>query len=111
MGEQVHRELPAVAGSTEHPVARDDHVVEEHLGELVDAVHGAQRPDGDPRGVHVDEERRDPGVARRGTGEQHAPGGVLGEAGPHLLAADHPGVAPGNRPGGEGCEVAAGTGL
>ena len=57
--QQVDRQLPAVAGIAEHAVARHHHVVEVHLTELVDAVHGAQRPHRDTRCVHVDEEGRD----------------------------------------------------
>ena len=103
--QQVHRQAPPVAGMAEHPLAGNDHVVEEHLGELVDAVHRAQRPDGDPRGVHVHEKRGDAAVARGDAGEQHAARRVLGQARPDLLAGDHPGVAARGRPRAQRREV------
>ena len=48
---------------------------------------------------------------RAGAGEQDAAGGVLGEARPHLLAVDHPVVAPLLGAGGQRREVAAGAGF
>ena len=95
--QQVVGQLPAVAGIAEHPISRHHHVVEVHLAELVDTVHRAQRAHRDAGGVQVDEERRDAlmlgGIGRTGPGEQDAPLGELGEAGPHLLPVDHPVVA------------------
>ena len=93
VGQQIHRELPAVAGVSEHAIGGDHDVVEVDLAELVDAVHRAQRAHVDARGVHVDEERRDRLVfvaPAPGAGEQDAAVRVLREAGPHLLAVDHP---------------------
>ena len=43
IGQQIHRQLPAVAGLAEHAVGGHHDVVEVHLAELVDAVHGPQR--------------------------------------------------------------------
>ena len=77
----------------EDAVGGDDDVVEEHLGELAHAVDHLERCDGDPRRVHVDEERGDAAVARLGgpgAREQHAAVGVLRQARPHLLAVDRP---------------------
>ena len=57
------------------------------------AVDHLDRRDGDPRRVHVDEERGDAAVARLGrpgARQQHAPIGVLRQARPDLLAVDHP---------------------
>ena len=78
------------------------------------AVHGLDRPDGDARAVHVDEEGGDPPVGRlgrAGAGEQDATVGVLGQAGPHLLAVDAPDVAGRVARQDERGQVAAGTGL
>ena len=111
VGEQVRRHPPAVPRPPEHPLAGNDHVVEEHLGELIDPVHGAQRPHGDAGGVHVGQEGGDPAVARRGAGEQDAAGRVLGQARPDLLPADYPVVAAGHRPGDQRRQVAARTRL
>ena len=68
----------------------------------------------DPRRVHVDEERGDapvPRIRRSRAREQHAAVGVLGQAGPDLLAVDHPGrrragVALGHGAAAQGREVA-----
>ncbi len=95
VGEQVHGERPALALLAERAVEGDEHVVEEHLRELLLAVHGLDGPDGDAGGVHVDEEGGDAPVGRferAGPGEQDAPLRVLGQAGPHLLAGDPPAV-------------------
>ena len=50
-------------------------------------------------------------VSGCGAGEQHASGGELREAGPHLLPVDDPVVAVLDRPGGQRCQVATRAGL
>ena len=64
VGEDAHGHGPAAVQLAEHPVGRDHDVVEEHLGELELPVEHLERRDGDPRRVHVDEERGDAPVAR-----------------------------------------------
>ena len=111
VGQQIHRELPTVAGVSEHAVGGHDDVVEVHLAELVDAVHGAQRAHVDAGTVHVDEEGGDAGMTGSGPGQQNAPRRVLGEAGPHLLPVDHPVVTTLLRAGRQGRKVATRAGL
>jgi len=95
--QQIHRKSPAAAGLAEHPARVDHHVVEVHLTELVDIMHGAQRAHGDARGVEIDEEGGDRlvvgSVRVAGSGQQDAAVRVLGETRPHLLAVDDPLVA------------------
>ena len=109
-GEQVHGHRPALAFVAERAVDGHGDVVEEDLGELGGAVHGLDGPHRDARAVHVDEEGGDPPVGRlgrAGAGQQDAAVGVLGQAGPDLLAGDPPDVAVAGGPAGQGGQVAA----
>src|SRR5262249_61342111 len=88
VGQQVHGHRPALALLAERPVHRNEHVVEEHLGELLLAVHRLDGPDRDAGRIHVDQEGGDAPVGRfgrAGPGQQDTPPGVLGQAGPHPL--------------------------
>ena len=81
---------PGVLGADE--LGRgDDHVVEEDLAEVRLAGRLPDRADVDARRAHVHQEVRDAVALRRvgiGAGQQQAPVGVRGTAGPHLLAVD-----------------------
>ena len=95
-GEQVHGHRPALALLAEGAVDGHGHVVEEDLGELRGAVHGLDGPHLDAGAVHVHEQGGDAPVGRlggAGPGEEDTAVGVLGQAGPHLLAGDPPDVA------------------
>ena len=114
VGEEVHGHGPAAALVTQGPGERDEDVVEEQLGELGTAVHGADRPHRDPGGVHVHEQGGDPPVGRLDgscPGQQHTAVGVLGQARPDLLSVDAPAVVGAVGPAGQGGQVAAGVGL
>ena len=87
---------PGVLGSDEVRDAGITHVVEEHLAEVRLAGRLADRPDVDARRAHVEQEVRDAVALGRvgiGAGEQQAPVGVRGAAGPHLLAVHDVAVA------------------
>ena len=113
-GEQVHGHRPPLAFLAEGAVDGHGHVVEEDLGELGQAVHRLDRPHDDAGAVHVDEQGGDAPVGRvgrPGAGQEHATVGVLGQAGPDLLAGDPPDVAGARGPAGQGGQVAAGARL
>ena len=63
VGQRLADDRPALADAAEHGVGAGPHVVEEHLVEVVGAEHRADRPHGDARRVHRDEEHRDALVA------------------------------------------------
>src|SRR5918996_4059627 len=114
VGEEIHGDRPTLALFTDGAVEGDEHVVVEDLRELLLAVHGLDGPDRDAGRVHVDEEGGDAPVGRfegAGPGQQDAPLGVLGQAGPHLLAGHPPAVVGADGAAGERREVAAGARL
>ena len=89
--QDVAEALPLLADQV---LRRHFHVVEEHFGAVV-VHHGADRPDGEAlaqRLAHVDQEDRQALgallglLARRGARQQQHQVGMLGAAGPHLLA-------------------------
>ena len=86
-----------------------------HLAELLgDPVDHLQRPLLDAGLAHRHRERRDALVLRHvvvGAGEEQAPLGVVGVAGPHLVAGEHVLVAVAVGPGAQRGEVGAGVGL
>ena len=89
MQERRHRDLPAAADLAEEVLRGDAHVGEEDLVELRLARDLAQRPHLDARRMHVDDEVREPCVARRlrvGAREEDAEVGEVRERRPHLLA-------------------------
>ena len=105
---------PALTPLADQVAGGKPDLVEEDLVEGVGAGHVDQRADGDPGSVHRADEVRDPLVlrARRARcGPAGSRVGLVGVAGPHLLALDHPLVAVELGPGGQRRQVGAGAGL
>ncbi|MCY1431249.1 hypothetical protein D9M71_472130 [compost metagenome] len=93
-------------------VVGNEDVVQEHLVEVVFAEHVVDRPHGDARGFHVDQELREAGVAvllvARGGAQQGDHVVVaLGAGGPDLLAGDAPAAVDLLGAGAHGGEVGA----
>jgi hypothetical protein len=51
---------------TDQVLGRHDHIVEEHLAELVIAGNRLDRSDPDPRAMQIDQQEADAGLARLG---------------------------------------------
>ena len=103
---------PAADLAETEPVGHT-HVGEEHLVEVPAAVHGPQRADVHA-GADVEHEEgqaRVLGNVRVGTREQDRPVRDVGEAGPHLLAVDHPLLAVPCGRGAQIGQIGAGVGL
>src|SRR5690349_2815999 len=93
VGERRVRDRPALRLGADEVLAWYEHVLEEHLVELLAAGHLAQRTYGDARGLHVADEVADALRLRRRrvrSCEQDAPARELGVARPHLLPVDDP---------------------
>ena len=92
MADHRHGQRPAVARPADHLVGPNNRTVEFHLAEFGgDTVDHAQRALLDAGLVHGDDERRDalvPRHVRVGSGQQQAPVGNIGVAGPDLVAVD-----------------------
>jgi hypothetical protein len=110
VAEEVLGHGPALA-FFEHQVRhRHLHLVEEHLVHLTLPVHEHERPHGDARALHVDEEERNPFLLLRGRVGPHEaedPVGVVRERRPGLLALDDIVVALARRARLEGREIRA----
>ena len=110
-----HGEGPALAGLADHVGGGHPGLVEDHLAELPgDPVDHLQRALLDARLVHADGEGGDAlvlGDVGVGAGEDEAPVGEVGVAGPDLVPGDDVVVAVADRPGAERGEVGAGVGL
>jgi hypothetical protein len=94
--ERRSRDLPALAAFAHDVLRRHANVVEEHLAEVVAALHHDERPHVDPGSLHRDEQVGDARVLGRvGLGAEQAEHhvGLGGVAGPDLLPVDHPLVA------------------
>src|SRR3954453_21064501 len=98
MTKRGRRDGPAVAALPHECARRYSYVVEEHLVEVgvlrIDQFW--QRPAGDARRLHVDDEHADALVLRRvrlAAHEAEAIAGVVCAGGPDLLAVDDPVVA------------------
>src|SRR5438094_3037004 len=92
---------PAAVHRTDHVLERHAHVLEEELVELRTAAQLDERPPGDARRAHVDDQAADALVLARLGGAAHEEEGTVGEgrlARPHLLPADYPVVALAPRP-------------
>ncbi len=114
VAERHLRQAPAVVLLADDLVRRDADAVEEHLVEHRGAVHLPDRPHGDARCAHVDDEVRDaPVLLGRciGAREQDPVLGDVGERRPDLLAVDDVFVAVALGAGRQRREVAAGGGL
>src|SRR5439155_11960866 len=114
VGKRVHRDPPAAVLRSDHVVARDGDGVEEDLVELGAARQLPERPDGDARRLHVDDEIGDAAVLRRrrvGAGEADRPAREPREARPDLLPRETVAVALALGPGADGGQVGAGAGL
>src|SRR5262249_20903164 len=108
------RDAPAVADGAEPVRIGAAHVAEEPLVEARGAVDLADRPDLDPRRVHVEEEVGEPRVLRRvgiRARHDHPEVAVVRAGAPDLLAVEHPGVAVAHRGRAQPREVAPGVGL
>src|SRR5262245_21510355 len=88
VGEDRHRDPPALADLADQVLLRHAGVLEEDLAELALAGDLAQRPHRDAGGVELAEDERDAAVAvpRIGAAEHEDPVGPWTESGPHLLA-------------------------
>ena len=109
-----HRDVPAAADLADDVLERHLDAAQEDLVELRLAGDLGQRPHVDARGVHVDDEVRQPGMAlgvRVGAREEDAVVGDVRVRRPDLLAVDDEAVAvePGRGP--DAGEVGAGTRL
>ena len=105
---------PAVVDVAQDVGHRHPHPVQEHLVEVGFAGHLTQRPDGDARRAHVDDEHRDAlalGARRIAAGQAGGVVAVLRARGPHLLPVEHELVTVAVGPGLHAREVRAGTGL
>src|SRR5206468_11876970 len=114
VGERGVGDRPALVLAADEMVARDDHLLEEDLVELLAAGHLAERAHGDARRLEVADEVADaPGPGRGGirARQQDAPARELRVARPHLLAAHHPAVAAALGAGAERGQVGARAGL
>ena len=114
VAERRLRDLPAAVQLADEVLGRHAHVVEEDLVELLAAGHLPQRPNGDARAVHVDDEEADALRLRRGADRcapAGCPSGELRVAGPHLLAVDDEVVAVALGLAAQRGEVGAGVGL
>ncbi len=103
---------PAVRFTHQHLVGHE-HVVEEHLVEMLVTTGRPRRPDPDARERHVDQEVPDALVLldiRIGAGQQR-PVGALRRGRPDLLAVDPPPTGDLGRPGRQRRQVGSGTGL
>ena len=91
------RGLPALAHLAQALAVGDAHVGEEHLVEVGAARHLLDRPHLDARRLHRQEEHGEAGVLGHvgiGAGDDDAVVAVMRARGPHLLAVDHPALAP-----------------
>ena len=114
VGERRERHAPALVDLADHVGRGHAHVLEEDLVELGLAGDLAERPDGDARRLHVDQDERDAlvlGRARIGAHEEEAPFRHVRHAGPDLLAVDDVVVAVEHGARLEIGEVAARVGL
>src|SRR5206468_6808663 len=87
---------PALVLPPDEMLARDEHLLEEDLVELLAAGHLAERAHGDARRLQVADEVADPSRPRRRgirARQQDAPARELRVARPDLLAGDDPAVA------------------
>ena len=108
----AHRLLERRALGSDEVDHRDAHVGEEHLAEVTVGGHVGDRADLDAGAVHRHDDLGDPRVRRAvvaGAADQVAVVGHGAEAGPDLLAVDHPVVAIADRLGLQRGEVAAGV--
>src|SRR5207249_5799074 len=114
VGERVHRDAPAPVLRSDHVVARDRDGVEEDLVELGATRQLPERPDGDARRLHVDDEVGDAPVLRGRrvrAGEADRPPREPREARPHLLPREAVAVALAVGPGADRRQVGTGAGL
>ena len=110
-----HRQRPTLARLADHVGGRHARAVEQHLAELAgDPVDHLERTLLDAGLVHRHRERGDALVLRHvgiGAGEQQAPVGDVGVAGPDLVPVDDVLVAVAHRARAQRREVGAGVGF
>ena len=91
VGQQELGAGPALVLLADQVGDRDLHVVEEHVVHVMGAVEHDDRPHGDARRLHVDQQEGD-ALLRLGVGigahQAEDPVGPMGERGPGLLAVD-----------------------
>src|SRR5438445_592238 len=114
VGERRGGDRPALVLAADEMVARDEHVLEEDLVELLAPGHLAERAHGDARRLQVADEVADPPGPGRGevrARQQDAPARELRVARPDLLAGHDPAVAAALGAGAERGQVGARAGL
>ena len=112
VADRSHGDLPPLTGGSDHLVGGDDGIREEDLVELAVAVGLDDGPYLHAGLVEIDDQRRDALVTRGvrvGPGQQQAPVGPGGVAGPDLLAVDHIVVSAEAGPGGQGRQIRPGS--
>ncbi|MCY1409471.1 hypothetical protein D9M71_248220 [compost metagenome] len=114
VSEQVLGAGPALVLFADEVLYRHTDVVEEHLVDFMLAVEGDDRPHGDARGLHVDQQEGNAALLlglRIGAHQAEDPVGVVGVGGPDLLAVHHVVVAVTHRAGLQRRQVGAGARL
>ena len=92
VGERGHAHPPSVTQRADQSRRRHPYIGEDDLIEMCLAGHLPQRPHLDAGEAHVEQEERDPPVARNvgiGAGHEDAPVGHPPVRAPHLLTVDH----------------------